>query len=623
MESTPSSLSTASHPILSRLFGPQAPWTPTTYGALGSLVVLWVAELIVTWGAWGNLTIDSGHEMYVPALLAGGKTLYRDTWFMYGPAGPYFNAYLFRLFGIHLSVLYWAGALSALLSSVMLYVTGMYLSSWLMGWTAGAVLLLEAFAPSLFCFPLPYSFSAVYGCTLGCIFLYVVIRASDSRGWWWIFWAGLLAGIEVLMKPEFGLACYVTLLSLLLVRWLQQKSSKLLATDVGATLPGIVGCAVVIRWMISLGGAEFLTQENLITWPTSYFMKTFGKMRLERTGFSLTAAAFEEALWRAFGLGLALLVVYAGFWRKDKSRHWLVVRTALYFITAFYFVRFFLGYGDPDPLLNTLSLVFFPRDMVIYIGFAAPLVFWQWWKKRSGGEFSISAGLPILLIYSSTLAFRILMRMIPSEYAIYYNGPVVLSFLLLLRCIVPHAKLSRRYAFLGEVALCAGCLALVGIPTVKQEYFAKDYVPLVTSRGTVRLDKVMKQNYEAAIQFMKEKTARGQRVLSVPEDTSLYFLAETECPIRVYSLTPGVIAPGKMMNEVIQEIDTKRVDYLLWSNRVFVEYGVPVFGKDFDRELANYLKTHYRRVGPVRPLDIDSLRWTAVVWERNPPEPLP
>jgi len=586
-------------------------------------VVLWVAELIVTWGAWGNLTIDSGHEMYVPALLAEGKTLYRDTWFMYGPAGPYFVAYLFRLFGIHLTVLYWAGALSALVSSVMLYVTGMYLSSWLMGWTAGAVLLVEAFAPSLFCFPLPYSFSAVYGCTLGCIFLYVVIRASDSRGWWWIFWAGLLAGIEVLMKPEFGLACYVTLLSLLLVRWLQQRSARLLATEVGATLPGIVGCAVVIRWMISIGGAEFLTQENLITWPTSYFMKTFGKMRLERTGFSLTAAAFEESLWRAFGLGLALLVVYAGFWRRDKSRHWLLVRTALYFITAFYFVRFFLGYGDPDPLLNTLSLVFFPRDMVIYIGLAAPLVFWQWWTKRSGGKFSISAGLPILLIYSSTLAFRILMRMIPSEYAIYYNGPVVLSFLLVLRCIVPHTKLSRRYAILGEVALCAGCLALVGIPAVKQEYFAKDYVPLVTSRGTVRLNKAMKQNYEAAIQFMKEKTARGQTVLSVPEDTSLYFLAETECPIRVYSLTPGVIAPGKMMNEVIQEIDTKRVDYLLWSNRVFVEYGVPVFGKDFDRELANYLKTHYRRVGPVRPLDIGSLQWTAVVWERNPPEPLP
>jgi hypothetical protein len=561
--------------------------------------------------------------MYVPALLAGGKTLYRDTWFMYGPAGPYFNAYLFRLFGIHLSVLYWAGALSALASSVMLYLTGMYLSSWLMGWTAGAVLLLEAFAPSLFCFPLPYSFSAVYGCALGCIFLYVAIRASDSRSWSWTFWAGLLAGVELLMKPEFGLACYVTLLSLLLVRWLQQKSAKLLAMDVAATFPGIVGCAVVIRWMISLGGAEFLTQENLITWPTSYFMKTFGKMRLEGTGFSLTAAAFEAALWRAVGLGLALLVAYAIFWRREKSRYSLAIRTVLYVIAAFYFGRFFLRSDDPDPSLNTLSLVFFPRDMAIYIGFAAPLVCWQWWKQSSVGKFSISAGLPILLIYSSALAFRILMKMMPSEYAIYYNGPVVLSFLLLLRCIVPHAKLSRRYALLGEVALCAGCLALVAIPAVKEEYFAKDYVPLVTSRGTVRLDKVKKQNYVAAIQFMKEKTARGQTVLSIPEDTSLYFLAETECPIRVYSLTPGVIAPGKMMNEVIQEIDTKRVDYLLWSNRLFFEYGVPVFGKDFDRELANYLKTHYRQIGPVAPLEPGSLQWTAAVWERKTPEPLP
>src|SRR5437879_13439865 len=107
----------------------------------------------------------------------------------------------------------------------------MYLSSWLMGWTAGAVLLVEAFAPSLFCFPLPYSFSAVYGCTLGCIFLYVVIRASDSRGWGWIFWAGLLAGIGGLMKPGFGLACSVTLWSLLCGRCLQAQSSQPLATD--------------------------------------------------------------------------------------------------------------------------------------------------------------------------------------------------------------------------------------------------------------------------------------------------------------------------------------------------------------------------------------------------------
>src|ERR1700676_3057664 len=152
-------------------------WNPTTYVALLMLIVLWAVKVYSTWAAWGNLTIDSGHEMYIPALLAQGKVLYRDVWFPYGPAAPYFNSYLFRLFGVKLNVLYWAGSLSALGSAIFLYLAGMRLNAWHMGWTAGAILLLEGFAPSLFSFPLPYAFSTVYGCVLGCLFLWLAIVA--------------------------------------------------------------------------------------------------------------------------------------------------------------------------------------------------------------------------------------------------------------------------------------------------------------------------------------------------------------------------------------------------------------------------------------------------------------
>jgi hypothetical protein len=369
--------------------------------------------------------------------------------------------------------------------------------------------------------------------------------------------------------------------------------------------------------MISIGGVDFLTQENLIFWPTSYFMKTFGKMRLESTGFTLTADAFEGAVWRAAGLGLVLLAVYAFFLWKAKTQRSFLFRIAVAVTLAYYFARFLLGSDDPNPLLAAVSLVFFPRDMVIYIGIAALFVSWQWWKQMSGGKFPISAGLPILLIYSSALAFRILMKMMPSEYAIYYNGPVVLSFLLLFRCVIPQPSLSHRFVLLRDAVLSMGCIALVAIPTLRDEYFSTDYMPLATPRGTVWLDKFKKQSYEAAIRFMREKASRGQTVLSVPEDTSLYFLSGTECPIRVYALTPGVIAPGKMINEVIQEIETRRVDYLLWSNRIFPEYGAPVFGKDFDQELSGYLKMHYRPVGRVAPLEKGSMAWTAEVWERK------
>jgi hypothetical protein len=116
---------------------------------------------------------------------------------------------------------------------------------------------------------------------------------------------------------------------------------------------------------------------------------------------------------------------------------------------------------------------------------------------------------------------------------------------------------------------------------------------------------------------MKEKASAGESVLSIPEDTSLYFLSGTYCPTRVFSFTPGIVAPGRMTDKMIREIDRKPVRYLLWSNRIFPEFGTPVFGEDFDREIGDYLKAHYHRVGPLVPVAASDSDWSAVVWERN------
>jgi hypothetical protein len=72
-----------------------------------------------------------------------------------------------------------------------------------------------------------------------------------------------------------------------------------------------------------------------------------------------------------------------------------------------------------------------------------------------------------------------------------------------------------------------------------------------------------------------------------------------------------------MTDELIREIDQKPVRYLLWSNRTFSEFGVPVFGKDFDLEVGDYLHTHYRRVGRLIPYTGPCCDWTAFVLERK------
>jgi len=72
-----------------------------------------------------------------------------------------------------------------------------------------------------------------------------------------------------------------------------------------------------------------------------------------------------------------------------------------------------------------------------------------------------------------------------------------------------------------------------------------------------------------------------------------------------------------MTEDVIREIERKHVSYLLWSNRIFSEYGVPVFGRISTAIFGDYLKSHYRPVSPVIPNTGSDLQWTAVVWERK------
>jgi hypothetical protein len=217
---------------------PGVQWNRTTFLGLVSLLALWGFRFYTTWASWGDLSIDSGHEMYVPVVLSQGKMLYRDIWYMHGPLAPYFNSMLFRIFGVHLNVLYWAGALTALACAVVLYFMGMEFSSWVVGWTVAAVTLIQAFHPFIFNYPLAYSFDTAYGSLAACLFLWFGIRALRNARGWWTFAAATVAAAALLCKIEIGTACYIGLALLIIIRMHVFRSWKNTAADVLSVLPG-------------------------------------------------------------------------------------------------------------------------------------------------------------------------------------------------------------------------------------------------------------------------------------------------------------------------------------------------------------------------------------------------
>jgi hypothetical protein len=584
-----------------------ADWNFAAYAGLAALVALWAWRFHSTWATWGNLSIDSGREMYVPAALARGKMLYRDVWYLYGPAGSYVNSWLFRLFGIHLSVLYWAGSLSALGCAVLLYSVALRFSSWIVASTIAAIVLLEAFETGLFNYPAPYSFASVYGSLAACLFLWCAIHASDfPESAAWMFAAATAAAVALLCKVEFGAACYAVLGLLILTRWLHARSWSGLARNLLACVPGLAACALVAAWMVSIAGFEFITQENLpVSWPTSYFLRTYGKLWLQSTGMTIDGHAILLAALRTLLLA-AIVVGFRQFLRRVKSdaRQIFVLAALLAAVCAFLV-------GFLPPKAGELFLwIFFPQDMVLYVAVAALACWWRFYKQDAASR---NASLPLLLTFASLLGARILLGMNFAGYPIYYNGAAILSFLLLAPSIV--AGTARASRTQREALICVCCLTAVIIPT---GLLAHSYplVPLITERGTMRVSASAAANYQAAIEFIREKNAAGELVLSVPEDTALYFFSGQDCPTRAFAFTPGMVAPGKMTDAVIAELERKRVGYLLWADRQYPEYGAHGFGEDFDQDLAAYFRSHYR---PLRPLASGQQQaWNAVIWERLP-----
>ena len=176
-------------------------------------------------------------------------------------------------------------------------------------------------------------------------------------------------------------------------------------------------------------------------------------------------------------------------------------------------------------------------------------------------------------------------------------------------------KISRKTSSRGSVAFMPYIAALLVVsldllPLYKLNLSSER---LITDRGVIYTTPQKAQAYRSVLDFIQDQPTSAS-FLSVPEDASLYFFAGIRCPTRVYAFTPGVLAPGAMTRRVIQEIEQKKVRYLIWSNRTFEEYGTPNFGVDFDRELGEYFTAAYR---PIRTIGGEaSGGWNAVLWER-------
>lgn len=181
--------------------------------SLGPLVVTLVffGLALWSWRKWPDPLVDFGRELYTPWRLAEGKLLYRDVESLFEPLSQYWNAVVFKLFGVSLSALVFVNL--AILAGLTALVY-----RWLaavcdrLAATVAAVVLLAVFGFSQYVgignynFITPYSHEATHATALAVAMIYCLHRWMLGGSLRLAAAAGLCLGLIFLTKTEVAVA---------------------------------------------------------------------------------------------------------------------------------------------------------------------------------------------------------------------------------------------------------------------------------------------------------------------------------------------------------------------------------------------------------------------------------
>ncbi len=241
--------------------------------------VLFVLLAALSWRKWPDCLIDFGVQLYIPWRIDEGEVLYRDLFYMSGgPLSQYFNALLFKVFGVSFSTLIWANlALAAVLLGI-LYRRFLAVSDALTATTiCSGVVTIFIFANYTtignYNYIAPYTHDVVHGAFLAILVVGLLADWLTQPRLLRACLAGLGAGLVFLTKPDIFIALMVTAAATLALYWAGRREWRCLARSVA----GFVAASLLAPLFFFL---LFLRVEN---WRASLQAVVFGWVPLLNT----------------------------------------------------------------------------------------------------------------------------------------------------------------------------------------------------------------------------------------------------------------------------------------------------------------------------------------------------
>ncbi len=572
------------------------------WAGLALVGCVFVLAAALSWRRWPDLLVDFGIQLYLPWRISEGDVLYRDVMYLTGgPLSQYFNALLFKLFGVSFRTLIFAN-LTATAGLLVLVFRRFLAAADRLTATMACLAMVMVFAFQHYVpvgnynFVTPYCYEIFHGLVIS---LVVVMWLSD-----WVekerirfaAAAGFGAGLVFLTKPEIFAALIICVVTAFIFKVFLRRPAVFAAKSVIAFL--LAGLIPLFAFF-----ALFLRVEN---WRASAQSVVSAWAPLWHT--PITQDPFYQ--W-CLGLDLP-------FFNTEKmvvQFIYVTVITAVYALT--------LRYGM-DSRFNRLKPFW-----LVWLVLIAPLLIsagvWNWVDcGRSLPLLVLSACL--LLVFCGRKIMTGPATIFPLLWCVF--GLALLAKLGLFPRIWQYGFALAMPAFVGAVYLflwllpkwleqkyhagflwfraTAGLVLMIGFVrlfVLSESYYLRKNLP-VGSGG----DKIMAYNLnvdpfhgtvEKALSWMETNTPANATLAVLPEGAMINYLSRRINPTANLVWVPPLMAVYGQTN-MTAAFEKNRPDYIVVIARSASEFGVKFFGYDprYGMELMRWADSHYDRVYP-------------------------
>jgi hypothetical protein len=572
------------------------PWP--RWADAATIAVAFLALAVWTWGAWPDVLMDFGRELYVAWRVAEGDILYRDVVSFYGPLSPHLNALWFHLFGVGLRTLALCNMAILGLTVAALWAVlrrGAAQGRWAPTVGALALLALCGFAQlnsmASFNFVAPYSHEATHGFALAVGALLSSLRLLETRRARWAATVGVLLGLSFLTKPEgfvagLGAAALVTWLALVGPGARPSRSRTWALFTAGMVAGPAAAYALLVMRLPApeaavalLGSWAYAANEDLRGLP--YFAWSMG------TG---DVAESVRALLRTAALQAAVFLPVAGLaWLAGRRPH---LKRALALVAA---VAVFAALA---PYWRAPVWLGLARALPLWAAIAVGVSVWTLRRQRlDEGAYARHAARLALATFALLMLPRILLHSRLYHYGFVLAAPALLVVVAALMDWIPDA-LDRRGAsgaVFRAAALAALAVVMAAHLSATQEWLRGKGAVVGSGADRFRSD-VRGAYVSAALQGIARMARPSDTLVVLPEGVMVNYLLRMRSSVPYPTMLPTDVAQfGEA--ELLGALQREPPSLILLVHRETVEYGARFFGRDYGARIFEWIGRRYVRVG--------------------------